>query len=240
LADEARLATCSTRQRRKAKIKLALVATAANKIEAKPLDAVSVREICESISLPESSFYHYFTKKSDLLSYCVQLWNLEIQLRAAHAVNKRNGLARISGYFEQVARHVQGRPSLTGEIIAYMAKLRDGDQPPSISRLERQIAFPEFPDIEDYEPTPIEELLIRHVRWAVDNGELPRHTHVDSLASSLATLFFGAPVAHRSKRASIEKTYRRQLSLQWLGARGSNVGGVKPAQPASSLHHRWS
>jgi AcrR family transcriptional regulator len=231
----------NVREWRRAKNKLALVAVAAQKIEAKALESVSIKEMCDAVSLNEAAFYSFFSKKNELLAYCVQLWNLEIQLRAAHAARGRTGLAMIGEVFEQVARHVQGRPGLTGEMLSYLAKRREGTERVSVTPAEKRIAFPEFQGIDDFEPKPVDELLDFHLREAVARGELPGHTRIDAVASALASFFYGAPIAFRTKKNSINHTYRAHLNLLWLGVRG---GGGPPrrvsaeATSGPSLHER--
>lgn len=217
--EEMSSADLAPRERRRAKIKLALVAAAASKIELKPFEAVSVKEICDGICVSENAFYTYFNKKSDLLAYCVELWNLEIQLRAWHAVNGRTGLPMVGAVFEQVSSHVRGRPGLTGELIGILARRREHAAWPHITSIERQIAFPEFTDTGNFEAQPIDEFMEFHLRQAVANGELPSHVRVDAFAGALASFFFGAPVALRSKRAAIDQAYRSQLNMLLVGAR---------------------
>lgn len=207
------------RERRRAKTKLALVAAAASKIELKPFEVVSVKEICDGVCVSEKAFYTHFGKKSDLLAYCVELWNLEIQLRAWHAVNGRMGLPMVGAVFEQVSSHVRGRPGLTGELIGILARRREHTAWPHITPVERQIAFPEFADIGNFEAQPIDEFMEFHLRQAVANGELPPHVRVDAFAGALASFFFGAPVALRSKRAVIDQVFRSQLNMLLVGAR---------------------
>lgn len=209
----------SSRERRRAKTKLALVAAAASKIELKPFEVISVKEICDGVSVSENVFYTHFSKKSDLLAYCVELWNLEIQLRAWHAVNGRTGLPMVGAVFEQVSSHVRGRPGLTGELIGILARRREHAVWPYITAVERQIAFPEFADISHFEAQPIDEFMEFHLRQAVTHGELPAHVRVDAFAGALASFFFGAPVALRSKRAAIDQAYRNQLNMLLIGAR---------------------
>lgn len=227
------------RERRRAKTKLALVAAAANKIEHKPFEAVSIKEICDVVCLSENAFYTHFNKKSDLLAYCVELWNLEIQLRAWHAVNGRTGLPMVGAVFEQVSSHVRGRPGLTGELIGILARRRENASWPHITAIERQIAFPEFADIGNFEAQPIDEFMEFHLRQAVANGELPPHVRVDAFAGALASFFFGAPVALRSKRGAIDQAFRSQLNMMLVGARAmlprrNNDGDTK----VPSLHMR--
>lgn len=207
------------RERRRAKTKLALVAAAASKIEFKPFESVSIKEICDVVCVSENAFYTHFSKKSDLLAYCVELWNLEIQLRAWHAVNGRTGLPMVGAVFEQVSSHVRGRPGLTGELIGILARRREHASWPCVTAVERQIAFPEFVDIGNFEAQPIDEFMEFHLRQAVANGELPSHVRVDVFAGALASFFFGAPVAFRSKRAAIDQAYRSQLNMMLVGAR---------------------
>ncbi len=236
--DRLALQNASSRDKRKAKTRLALVSAAAQRIEVKPFETISVKELCSAVNVSETTFFNYFTRKSDLMAYCVQIWNLEIIARATQAAQGRRGLAMIGELFEQVGLHVQGRPGLTGEIMAYLAKRREDTRIPMLTLLEKQIALPEFPDIGDIELQPIDEVFKEQVRWAIENGELPEKTNLEAVATSLTSLFFGVPVALHTERMSVIQQYRRQLNLVWLGVRNAGQTRARPALNGPTLHHR--
>jgi len=233
------LATIPARELKRAKIKLALLGAVAQRVEEKPLDSISVCELCDSVQISETTFYNHFSKKSEVIAYCSKLWNLEITIRASQIANGRQGLVMIGELFEQIGHHIRVRPGLTGEVIAYIAKRRDVSVAPLLTLAEKLLAFPEFSERDEFKEDSIEEVLRNNLEWAVVNKELPSHTNTDAVAIALISMFYGIPLALRTtQHLAISSSCRRQLNILWLGVHGLASNGKKPPSNRPSLHHR--
>src|SRR5687767_1736079 len=104
------------RQRKFAQTKLGLLDAAMAAIRSRSLEEVTVRELCDRVSISEGSFFNYFPKKPDVLTYYVQLWSIEMAWHAEQLAAAAGGLAAIEEIFVLTARRVAENPSPMGEI----------------------------------------------------------------------------------------------------------------------------
>ena len=208
------------RERKFARTKLGLMEAALQRLQDRPLADVGVKELCEAADVSEATFFNYFAKKTDILTYYMQLWSLELAWHLQHGAGAPQGLAAVDALFRRAAERIQGRPGVMSEIIAYAARQRSREQPPQVGRAERLQAFPGLEGIADLEPRGMDVLLGQFVQQAIDRGELPGNTHLRSVMLSLITIFHGVPLvlAHASPQ-SIGSSYQLQLNQLWAGVR---------------------
>jgi AcrR family transcriptional regulator len=208
------------RQRKFAQTKLGLLHAALHAIRTQPFESVPVRDLCRVVSISEASFFNYFPRKADILTYYVQLWSLEMAWHAA--ATSAGGLAAIEEIFERTARQVAGNPAPMGEIIAGQAV---NPLPPAFAEItlaERLLAFPDLDGIERLDGKGLGELLPPLIRRAIRAGELPRRTDRRAAVLALASTFLGLPVVLRAAPAgAIGPAYRAQLRLVWAGLRAT-------------------
>ena len=91
------------RQRKFARTKLGLLEAAMAAIRDRPLDEVTVRELCEAVEISPAGFFNYFPKKTDLLVYYVQLWSIEMAWHGRRLAEQRGGLAAIEEVFAMIS-----------------------------------------------------------------------------------------------------------------------------------------
>lgn len=215
------------RERKYARTKLGLMEAALARLQERPLEEVTVRELCEAAEVSEATFFNYFGKKTDILTYYMQLWSLELAWHLQAGPEAPRGLAAVSALFRRAAERIQARPGVMSEIIAYAARQRTRDQPPAIGPAERRIAFPDLAGIDALEPRGMDVLLAQYVQQAIDTGELPANAHLRSILLALVTIFYGVPLAlaHSSPQA-IASSYQLQLNQTWAGVRALSGAGV--------------
>ncbi len=114
----------SLRERKFARTRLALAEIVTHHLENAPLDALSVKALCERAQISEATFFNYFPRKDDLVAYLDKLWSLELNWYGRQAAAQQQGLAVIEALFRYTAIQVQKKPGLMGEIIAYEARDR--------------------------------------------------------------------------------------------------------------------
>jgi len=208
----------SLRERKFAKTRLGLLKAAVEEMQEHPLEEVSVRDLCESVMVSEATFFNYFPRKTDLLTYYQALWTLELAWHGNRAAEASPGLAAITAVFRQAGQKIQSQPGVMGELIAYQARLRERPDVPEITRAERLLAFPELEGIDDMESTGLDQVLVPNLQHAIERGELPANTPLHAIIVALVSLFYGIPLALlRGNPQSITTAYIYQLNLLWDG-----------------------
>ncbi len=210
----------SLRERKFARTKLGLLHAALERIEQRPLDEISVKELCAAAEVSEATFFNYFPKKADILTYHTQLWSLEIAWHLAASEAPPSGLAAIAEIFRLAARKIQAQPGVMGEVIAHQARNRSRQRTGEPGRAERLLAFPQLAGMDRFTASGMDQLLSHHLQTAIDRGELPANTHVRSAMVGLVALFYGVPLglAHSQPQA-IGSAYQYQLNVLWTGIR---------------------
>ncbi len=211
----------SLRERKYARTKLSLLDAAVQALESTPLESIAVKDLCESADVSEATFFNYFAKKSELLDYFIQLWNLELTWHHCHS--KREGLALLEESFTRIARQFQQHPGVMAEIISHQSRQRGKPDLPEIGQAERLRAFPRLDGIDSQEITGLDRMWAIALQQAVSAGELPANTHLPSAISGLAALFYGTPLAlGQGNVGTIGSAYRQQLNIFLAGLKAAS------------------
>ena len=131
----------SLRERKFARTRLALAEVVTHHLENAPLEALSVKSLCERAQISEATFFNYFPKKEDIVVYLDKLWSLELNWYGLQVAGQQKGLPVIEALFRYAAIQIQKKPGLIGEIIAYQARERTRSPRPDITPAERAMAF---------------------------------------------------------------------------------------------------
>ena len=210
----------SLRERKFARTRLNLAEIVTHHLENAPLDALSVKALCERAQISEATFFNYFPKKDDLVAYQDKLWSLELNWYGRQAAAQQQGLAVIEALFRYTAIQVQKKPGLMGEIIAYEARDRTHAPRPVITPVERVLAFADLPGIVELEDESLELVLRAALQQAIERAELPANTLLPAAMVGLVSIFYGVPLAvMHNNPASIGTMYRQQLAILWAGLR---------------------
>jgi AcrR family transcriptional regulator len=208
------------RERKFARTRLALAAAVTRHLESAPLDSLSVKALCDQVQISEATFFNYFPRKDDLVTYLDKLWSLELNWYGGQAAQQQHGLAVIEALFRYTSIQIQKKPGLMAEIIAYEARDREHTPRPEITRVERVMAFPALDGIDASEQDSLETLFKTALQQAMKLGELPENTLMPAAMVGLVSIFYGVPLAiQHSNPASIGAMYRQQLELLWAGLR---------------------
>lgn len=232
VSEPASLAQLSLREKKYAKTKLALLDAATQRIGQKTFDAISVKELCEQAEVSEATFFNYFPKKQDLLSYFIQLWVLEVIWKIQHSLEQKGGIGAIEEAFCYTGGQISERPRIMLELVAYMALDPDKGQCPSsttaVTLAERLLRFPELGGIEIIEAcNGLDDVFRPPLLKAIEAGELPPSTNVEAALTALFAIFFGVPLGMAWQDAAlVAPVYRQQLDLVWAGLRAG--GGAAP------------
>jgi len=213
----------SLRERKFAKTRLGLLKAAVEEMQEHPLEEISVKGLCEAVMVSEATFFNYFPRKTDLLTYYQALWTLELAWYGSRAAEANPGLAAITAVFRQAGQKIQSQPGVMGELIAYQARLRERPDVPEITHAERMLAFPELRGIDEMESTGLDQVLVPNLQYAIERGELPANTPLHATVVALVSLFYGVPLALlRANPQGIGSAYAHQLNLMWAGVRAAS------------------
>jgi AcrR family transcriptional regulator len=212
----------SLRERNYAQTKLALLQAAIRKIEDRPLADISVKELCEAVPVSELTFYNYFSKKTDLLVYYIQIIALETAWYLNNAVKSKTSLEMIEACIDFLARKVAAEPLMMSETLAFFGQEREHPELGALSNVEQVLAFPNLPGIEelDVHDSRIESLVEPYLRKAIASGELPKELDVNEVLLMVTSIFTGLVMnLHLTEPELIKPLCQRQLRLLWTALR---------------------
>ena len=72
------------RERKYAQTKIALATAVIDRLKEKRLNDISVKELCDTIPISEVTFYHYFSRKTDIFVYLLKVWHLHMEWHLKH------------------------------------------------------------------------------------------------------------------------------------------------------------
>jgi len=225
----------SLRERKFARTRLALAEVVTHHLENAPLEALSVKSLCERAQISEATFFNYFPKKEDIVVYLDKLWSLELNWYGLQVAGQQKGLPVIEALFRYAAIQIQKKPGLMGEIIAYQARERTRSTRPDITPAERAMAFHDLAGIAETGQDSLEMVLRKALQQAVDQGDLPQNTLITAAMVGLVSIFYGVPLAiQHTNPANIGPMYRQQLALLWAGLRAVATGAGRQSDQASN------
>ena len=202
------------REKKFARVRLAILSVVLQLMKERSLADISVREICELAQVAPATFFNYFPSKEDVLVYYMRLWSIPVTLQCRAVAAQRTVLDAVVTVFDYTAHEMEQYPRLMFEIIAYIAHATEPPHPSSLTRAALLLAFPDFPGAEDVEPQSIDELFTAQLKQAVRAGELPSSLSTEAVALLLKTIFYGVPLATRREGVrTIRRAYHEALDV---------------------------
>jgi AcrR family transcriptional regulator len=215
------------REKKFARVRLAILSAALRLMEERSLADISVREICDMAQVAPATFFNYFPSKADVLVYYMRLWSIPVTLQCRAVAAQRTVFDAIVAVFDYTAREMEQYPRLMFEIIAYIAHATEPPHQPVLTHVERLLAFPDLPGAEDVEPQSIDELFMALLKQAVRAGELPSTLETGAVALLLKTIFYGVPLATRREDVRIiRRAYHEALEVL-LRSRRTEKKGIR-------------
>lgn len=210
------------RTRKFARTRLTLARALAQALAAQPLSEVPVKALCQQAEVSEATFFNYFPRKQDLMTYLAHLWLLELSWHAQSASAGSQGLAVIDRLFAQTAKTCEATPGLFRELLVWMVHGGNLEQSIEFSEVEKQLAFPELAGIEQTPLKGIDSWLAAQLESAIAHGDLPDNALVPTLLASLLAILLGVPLLLLSSDPrKVAGMYRQQLATLWTGVRAS-------------------
>ncbi|MBM2813254.1 MAG: transcriptional regulator [Ignavibacteria bacterium] len=213
-----RLNEIPLRERKHAQTKLALMKIAESKILEKPFSEITVKELCNEVQISDATFFNYFSKKSDLLVYYIQLWTLDMSWYEEHSDKRKSSLKKIESVFIRTAEKMKANSRIMNEIISFMALTESPLEFKELPNEERYLAFPELEEIENISSLPFDKMFLEKLNDAIKSGELPKKVDIQAAMTGLLSIFFGIPLLFsRYAPHLIGQFYKSQLSIFWQG-----------------------
>lgn len=214
---ETKLADIQHRQKKQAKTKLALLDALVERLSAgERYDSVRIRDLCAMAKISESSFFNYFPAKEALLVYFVQIWSLEVGWYARELLAKGDPLAAIEELFARTAAMVAINPHIMAEIIAFQARGCGTVTPGEVSIVERLLAHPDLPGVEELPARGLDAILPELLAQAKLSGQIPGEVDEQLVYVALLSIFFGTPVVLRGcGPETLGEMWKAQLALIW-------------------------
>ena len=112
-------------------------------ISQRPFEEISVAEICQALGISVGSFYHYFTKKDDLLVGLLWIIDEDLEKNTFPLLKRENEIDNLKLFAHGWAEHVEGhgieRSRLISSINPDSAEFSEKDRP-AIRKLRALIA----------------------------------------------------------------------------------------------------
>ena len=222
------------RERKFARVRLAILSAVVQLTKERALADISVREICDVAQVAPATFFNYFPSKESVLVYYMRLWSIPVTLLCRSMATQQSALDAVMSVFDSAACEMEQNARLMFEMIAYIAHAQEPPQPPSVSRAERLLAFPDLPGAEEVEPLFLDELFTELLQQALRAGELAPSISIAATALLLKTIFYGVPLATRRQEGEwiIHRAYREVLEILLAGLKQqetSNSDGKETA-----------
>lgn len=210
------------RQRKFARTRLALAHVLADALGKERFEDIPVKRLCRAAEVSEATFFNYFPRKQDLMTYLAHLWVLELGWHVERARREAQGLSVVDRLFAEVARTCERRPGVLAELLAWIARGGALNGALEVSDLEKQLAFAELQGIEHIPIKGVDAWLLPHLEAAIAGGDLPQNTLLPLLMNALLAVLFGVPLTLLAvDPARIAPVYRQQLALLVAGTRAA-------------------
>lgn len=214
------------RERKFARTRLALARSLSAALRQQALADISVKQICREAEVSEATFFNYFPRKQDLMTYLAQLWLLELGWHVEQAADSVKGLAIVDQLFAHVAKSCVQHPGFFRELLSWLAHAGNVSEVTDLGETEKQLAFPDLEGIGAIPVKGVDAWMLPRVESAIHSSELPANTLVPALLLSLLTILFGVPLALAvSNPDKIATMYRQQLQVLWAGTRALTQRG---------------
>lgn len=199
------------RERKAAQTKVALMNVFLEQLETKKMDEIAVKAVCERIPVSEVTFYNYFPRKTDLISFHLRLWSVQAQWGCARA--RLEGLEAARYLYRTMAEGIDRRPCLLNEAVTFFSWNGEATLHP-ITSAEAMAAFPTLDGVGRFRSVPIPVLLRERFEEARELGEVPSSLDVNRWLPAALTIFFGAPLAMGwTGGTNLATEYSRQLDV---------------------------
>lgn len=180
-------------------------------------EEASVKETCILAEISEQTFFNYFPKKEDLMHYYAKLWSLDIVYHSDIAKKRSCNLEAIKDIFNRSANvYYRKNPYLIFELLKINSNstIYNNLKNKKITLAEKEIFFPKFDGIEDFEAElDFCNIIKPFVFQAAKNDEIRKDNKINEVVLFLRSLFFGGAMSTGNNTDDLVKIYKKQLDI---------------------------
>lgn len=203
----------SLRKEKSARLKVHILEQSMKLVGKRAFDDLYVDDICEKVKISKVTFFKYFPQKEDLLMYYLRILCLRrlVELRD----KPKEGLAGIYYLFEKAGDDYETHPGVMLSMVAYMADMKRSIKPFPVKPEEKQLLYPQMPDIVQMEIVSLEQMLEQFTLEAIFKREITKTTATREITGLLMSNLLGSFItAHLSQPSSPKVFFKR--NVEWM------------------------
>lgn len=200
------------RKEKAARLKVQILDQTLKLIGKKPFEDLFVDEICAKVKISKVTFFKYFPQKEDILLYYFRLWcfdrSVELQEKS------REGLQGVYYLADKLSEECENHPGLMLSLIGYLADLKRPPKPFPVKPEEKQLLYPDKPEITSLEILSLEQMLEKFSLEAVFKKEITKTSSTRDITYLFMTCLLGSVVtAHINQINPLRYFFKKNLEL---------------------------
>lgn len=195
-----------------ARLKLQIIEHTVKLIGKKSFEDLHVDHVCDKVKVSKVTFFKYFPQKEDILLYYHRIWcfNRAVELE----VKKKEGLAGVTYLFDRMSDEYENYPGLLLSLVGYLSSLKRKPKPMGVKLEEKQLLYPDHPEIKTVEILSIDQMIEKFVLEAIFNKEIVRSSATRDISNLLLSVLYGSIiVAHTKQQSPAKLFFRRNLDM---------------------------
>ena len=200
------------RKEKAARLKVQIFDHTLKLIGKKPFEDLFVEEICRKVKISKVTFFKYFPQKEDILLYYFRLWCFD---RSVELQGKpKEGIQGVYYLADKLSEECENYPGLMLSLIGYLADLKRPPKPFPVKPEEKQLLYPDKPDIVKLEILSLEQMLEKFSLEAVFKKEITKTSSTRDIVYLFMTCLLGSVVtAHINQISPLRYFFRKNLEL---------------------------
>lgn len=203
----------SLRKEKSARLKVHILEQTLKHVGKKPFEDLYVEDICEKVKISKVTFFKYFPQKEDLLMYYLRICCLNrlVEMRE----KPKEGLQGIFYLYEMAGEEFERYPGMMLSMVGYMADMKRAIKPFPVKPEEKELLYPNIPDIQQIEIQSLEQMLEKFTLEAIFKREITKTTATRDITNLLMSNLLGAIIVAHTNQISSPKVFFRR-NLEWL------------------------
>jgi AcrR family transcriptional regulator len=195
-----------------ARLKLQILEHTVKLIGKKSFEDLHVDHVCDKVKVSKVTFFKYFPQKEDILLYYHRIWCFERAVELE--VKKKEGLAGVTYLFDRMSDEYENYPGLLLSLVGYLSSLKRKLKPMGVKLEEKQLLYPDHPEIKTVEILSIDQVIEKFVLEAIFNKEIVRSSATRDISNVLLTVLYGSIiVAHTKQQSPVKLFFRKNLDM---------------------------